>query len=95
MHAMFVAHGPFSGLVKDAARRRALKRSRAHTSDSPAQQPTSHQPTGDCDMNEDGACVLDGFQNTEVYNLVMSLLGVNRKEWAATNGTRGFWERYL
>lgn len=34
------------------------------------------------------------FQNVELYNLVLKLLGA--EAWAApTNGTIGFWDRYL
>jgi hypothetical protein len=53
MHAMFVAHGPFSGAVKDAHARRARRGAR---------------------FDDNGAYVLDGFRNVEIYNLVGSLL---------------------
>jgi len=37
--------------------------------------------------------VLPPFQNVELYNLVVRLLGIDR--WAAeTNGTEGFWDRW-
>jgi hypothetical protein len=61
MHAMFVAHGPFSGAVKDVARIR--RRASRGPDDAP----------GDCDMNEDGACVISGFPNVEIYNLIMKV----------------------
>jgi hypothetical protein len=61
MHAMFVAHGPFSGAVKDVARIR--RRASRGPGDAP----------GDCDMNEDGACVISGFPNVEIYNLIMKV----------------------
>ena len=43
----------------------------------------------------DGAYVMEPFQNVEVYNLVMRLLGVPKNPWAKTNGTVGFWDRYF
>ena len=43
----------------------------------------------------DDVYVMDGFQNVEVYNLVMRLLEVPKDLWAKTNGTVGFWNRYF
>jgi hypothetical protein len=43
----------------------------------------------------DDAYVMDWFQNVEVYNLVMRLLGVPKDLWAKTNGTAGFWDTYF
>ncbi|KAF9783199.1 Phosphodiest-domain-containing protein [Thelephora terrestris] len=43
----------------------------------------------------DDAYIMDPFQNVEVYNLVMRLLGVPKNLWARTNGTDGFWDRYF
>lgn len=43
----------------------------------------------------DDVYVMDGFQNVEVYSLVMRLLGVPQDLWAETNGTTGFWDRYF
>jgi len=37
---------------------------------------------------------MNGFQNVEIYNLVVKLLGIEDKA-AATNGTKGFWEQFL
>jgi hypothetical protein len=75
MHAMFVAHGPFSGAVKDVQRlRRRAPASGAFVDD---------------------AYVIDGFKNVEIYNLVMTLLGVDKRVRAPNNGTDGFWEEYL
>ena len=34
------------------------------------------------------------FQNVEVYNLVIKLLGIDAYA-ASNNGTVGFWDRYL
>jgi len=37
---------------------------------------------------------MNGFPNVEIYNLVMKLLGT--EAWAVkTNGTTGFWDKYL
>lgn len=37
--------------------------------------------------------VLPPFQNVELYNLVVRLLGIDK--WASeTNGTEGFWDRW-
>ncbi|KAG8992013.1 hypothetical protein FRB90_001117, partial [Tulasnella sp. 427] len=36
--------------------------------------------------------VMEGFQNVEIYGLVMKLLGLNG---APTNGTEGFWDAWL
>ena len=78
MYAMFVAHGPFSNVVK------ALH----HQSWMPNKNKGWHSTSDD-------VYVMDGFQNVEVYNLVMKLLGVPKNLWAKTNGTAGFWDRYL
>ncbi|RDB14576.1 hypothetical protein Hypma_016311 [Hypsizygus marmoreus] len=41
-----------------------------------------------------GAYIMDRFQNVEVYSLVMKLLGI--EDYATpTNGTLGFWDKYL
>jgi hypothetical protein len=37
---------------------------------------------------------MNGFQNVEVYNLVMRLLAIGDKA-ARTNGTDGFWDVYF
>jgi hypothetical protein len=100
MHAMFVAHGPFSGAVKHASRGRALKRRSGRIrSDrlpvSPPESESSMSPPGDCDAMEDGACIISGFRNVEIYNLVMNLLCINKDTRAPNNGTVGFWEEYL
>jgi hypothetical protein len=36
---------------------------------------------------------MNGFQNVEIYNLVVKLLGIDTK--ANTNGTDGFWDLYF
>lgn len=78
MYAMFVAHGPFSSVVKATH----------HESLLPNKNKGWHSTSDD-------VYVMDGFQNVEVYNLVMKLLGVNRSLTAKTNGTEGFWDKYF
>ncbi|KAG6906153.1 hypothetical protein DXG01_015660 [Tephrocybe rancida] len=77
MHAMFIAHGPFSTDVK------AL-----HQSGVKAQ-------TGDhWHSTASNTYIMERFPNVEIYNLVIKLLGIG--EFAApTNGTAGFWDKYL
>ncbi|KAG8214524.1 alkaline-phosphatase-like protein [Butyriboletus roseoflavus] len=42
----------------------------------------------------DGTYIIPGFANIELYNLVMRLLDI--EAWAApTNGTAGFWDKYV
>ena len=48
-----------------------------------------------CRSTADDVYVMDEFQNVEVYNLVMKLLGVPKDIRAKTNGTVGFWDRYF
>lgn len=78
MHAIFVAHGPFFTSVK-------------------AQH---HQPSRHVEAKRRGwhfvqgdTYILDTFQNVEIYNLVMKLLGI--ADIAPNNGTAGFWDQYL
>jgi len=78
MQAMFVAHGPFSNVVKTLHRQSWM--------------PNRNKGW---DSTSNDAYVMDGFQNVEVYNLVMRLLGVPKKLWARNNGTVGFWDRYF
>jgi hypothetical protein len=78
MHAMFIAHGPFSKVVKDLYQRNELL---ARSADG------WHSTTHD-------TYIMHRFQNVEIYNLIAKLLGIS--EYAAnTNGTRGFWDKYL
>ena len=37
--------------------------------------------------------VMETFQNVEIYNLMMKLLGI--RDVASTNGTEGFWDKYF
>ena len=87
MHAMFVAHGPFSHEAKAQVQ--------AHTRRSMGM---GRRPAGKCEgwhSTSDGAYILDTFQNVELYNLVMKLLGTPSQYTAPNNGTAGFWDRYL
>ncbi|KAG1870066.1 alkaline-phosphatase-like protein, partial [Suillus subluteus] len=42
-----------------------------------------------------GAYVVPVFQNVEIYNLVMRLLGLDATDTAITNGTAGFWDEFV
>jgi hypothetical protein len=79
MHAMFVAHGPFSTAVKVQHK----QTSRFARSKKQGWHSTSKD-----------AYVMETFQNVEIYNLVMKLLGISQFS-APTNGTAGFWDQYL
>ncbi|KAI0060321.1 Phosphodiest-domain-containing protein [Artomyces pyxidatus] len=82
MYAMFVAHGPFSAVAKAVHQSRSLG-ARSLWNSNKGWHSTS-----------DDTYVMDGFQNVEIYNLVMNLLGI--EQWAAgNNGTKGFWGQYL
>ena len=85
MHAIFVAHGPFSHDAKTLHQRRTAGLSRLLG--------RKNRVDG-WHSTEAGAYVMKTFQNVELYNLVLKLLGA--EAWAApTNGTIGFWDRYL
>ena len=83
MHAMFVAHGPFTAVIK------ALHQSR----DTLARRWLS-RPNKGWHSTSDDTYVMDTFANVEIYNLVLKLLGVEAFK-APTNGTEGFWDRYF
>ncbi|KAF8139188.1 alkaline-phosphatase-like protein [Mycena galopus ATCC 62051] len=85
MHAMFVAHGPFSSVVKVLHQgpsgglglaRRLLSR-----------------PNKGWHSTADDTYVMDKFENVQIYSLVMRLLGVEKI--APTNGTAAFWDKYF
>lgn len=86
MRAMFVAHGPFSAVTKavhqshNTLARRVFGLSR---------------PNKGWHSTSDDTYVMNGFQNLEVYGLVMKLLGVAGDKVAPTNGTSGFWDVYF
>lgn len=70
MHAIFVAHGPFSQGAKAAVFARE-------------------------ESDGKGEYVMPGFQNVEIYNLVMRLLGLDATDTVITNGTTGFWDAFV
>jgi len=76
---MFVAHGPFSHEVKAQHQQRS----------------NFARAKKGWHSTSDDTYVMETFQNVEVYNLVMKLLGVPDNLIASTNGTRGFWDQYL
>lgn len=85
MHAMFVAHGSFPSLVKSF-----------HQSRSGANFLTRRLSDANKGWHSatDNTYVMDTFQNVEIYNLIMRLLGIE-KHAARTNGTKGFWDHYF
>ncbi|KAI1794902.1 Phosphodiest-domain-containing protein [Ganoderma leucocontextum] len=97
MHAMFVAHGPFSAVVK------AIEAGRIQSaSSSPARRLASlfgrdaglARPNKGWHSTADDAYVMETFENVQVYNLMMKLLGIEEHA-APTNGTKGFWDKYF
>lgn len=87
MHAVFVAHGPFSTNVKDVHSERSVASSVARLSKQGSPSPGWHSI-------EDSVYVMEGFENVQIYGLVMKLLGL--ENWAArNNGTQGFWDKYF
>ncbi|KAG2151565.1 nucleotide pyrophosphatase [Suillus bovinus] len=45
--------------------------------------------------NGTGEYMMPGFQNVEIYNLVMRLLGLDAADTAINNGTAGFWDPFV
>ncbi|KAI6098123.1 nucleotide pyrophosphatase [Pisolithus sp. B1] len=86
MRAIFVAHGPFSTGVKGITSR-ALGAGAYETMRAEEGEVNGWHSTATDEH------IVQGFQNVEIYNLVMRLLGVD--DVAATNGTVGFWDAYL
>ena len=88
MHAMFVAHGPFSTNVKDVN----SKRSASYLF---SREPKMKAPEGWHSIDkENAAYVMEGFENVQVYGLVMKLLGL--EDWSASNNaTKGYWDKYF
>jgi len=82
MQAMFVAHGPFSAVVKDM-----------HQSKQQSKRGLNWGNKG-WHSTSDDTYVMNTFANVEVYNLVMKLLGIEDHA-ASTNGTAGFWDAYF
>ena len=89
---MFVAHGPFSTNVKDVHNKRSTSWSSALL---PRSAKMNAPPIGWHSINkEESAYVMDGFENVQIYGLVMKLLGL--EEWSArNNATKGFWDKYF
>lgn len=82
MQAMFVAHGPFSAVVKDL-----------HQAKQQSRRGLSWANKGWHSTSED-TYVMNTFANVEIYNLIMKLLGI--EDYAAgNNGTLGFWDSYF
>ncbi|KAJ4482357.1 alkaline-phosphatase-like protein [Lentinula aciculospora] len=80
MHAMFVAHGPFSAVVKDL-----------HRSSFAAWLPWKNKGWH---STSDDTYVMDSFPNVEIYGLVAKLLGMENHA-SHNNGTKGFWDKYF
>ena len=81
MYATFVAHGPFSTNVKDVK----------------GKQPTSlfrRKNNKGWHSIQDSAYVMEGFENVQIYGLVMKLLGLEEFS-AKNNATIGFWDKYF
>ncbi|KAJ6530390.1 alkaline-phosphatase-like protein [Mycena vulgaris] len=83
MHAMFVAHGPFSAVVKVLHQARTSWLARRFLS----------RPNHGWHSTADDTYVMDPFENVQIYSLVMRLLGVDAV--APTNGTTAFWDKYF
>ncbi|KAJ3553887.1 hypothetical protein NM688_g3383 [Phlebia brevispora] len=84
MHAMFVAHGPFSSVVK------AVQQS----SNGGLMRRFLSRPNKGWHHASNDTYILNTFQNVEIYNLMMKLLGIEHRA-APTNGTEGFWDKYF
>jgi hypothetical protein len=87
MYAMFVAHGPFSAVTKAVHQYRSLDTRQIFSR-------SLQRPNKGWHSTSDDTYVMNGFQNVEIYNLVIKLLGI-KKEAAPTNGTDGFWDLYF
>lgn len=85
MRAIFVAHGPFSTDVK------VMQHSRNMLSLRPRRSLDANKGW---DSTSGSDNVINGFQNAEIYNLIMKLLDIEGQA-AKTNGTTGFWNTYL
>ncbi|KAJ7069556.1 alkaline-phosphatase-like protein [Mycena amicta] len=88
MQAMFVAHGPFSSVVKvlhqGRSRSNLVKRILGLG---------LSRPNKGWHSTSDDTYVMDPFENVQIYSLVMRLLGVDKV--APTNGTAAFWDKYF
>ena len=86
MHAMFVAHGSFSSVVKAIAHDREQARGLLPR--------WLSRPNKGWHSTADDTYVMDTFDNVNIYNLMIKLIGVESFA-APTNGTRGFWDQYF
>lgn len=84
MNAIFVAHGPFSSTAKVA-----------HHKQSSSYRIPGLSANKGWHSTSDDTYVMNGFENVEIYNLVMKLLGIPQAEAAHTNGTTGFWDKFF
>lgn len=84
MYAMFVSDGPFSGQAKLSTRSSSNLFSRLIGK---LRGHDGWHTTGE-------TYVMDGFQNIEIYGLIAKLLDIEAYA-VNTNGTSGFWNRYL
>ncbi|KAJ7771942.1 alkaline-phosphatase-like protein [Mycena maculata] len=82
MHAMFVAHGPFSSVVKVLHQARAGLARRLLS-----------RPNKGWHSTADDTYVMNAFENVQIYSLVMRLLGIDAV--APTNGSCNFWDAYF
>jgi hypothetical protein len=78
MQAIFVAHGPFSAVTKVIH----------------GQNSALSRPNQGWHSTSDDTYIMNGFQNVQIYNLVMKLLGIESHA-AKTNGSTGFWDQYF
>jgi hypothetical protein len=78
MRAIFVAHGPFASVAK------AVHQSRR----------SLWNKNEGWHSTSDDVFVIDGFENVQIYGLVMKLLGIEDSA-TSTNGTIGFWDKYF
>ncbi|KAH9841758.1 Phosphodiest-domain-containing protein [Rhodofomes roseus] len=85
MHAIFVAHGPFSAVVKaiehDRQQARVLPRALS-------------RPNKGWHSTSDDTYVMDTFENVNIYNLAIKLLGIEAFA-APNNGTEEFWDQFF
>lgn len=102
MQAMFVAHGPFSHqakmnaqIVAADARATGCHGKTEITKKLPGWDKTPLEASKGVEEEE---YIMEPFANVEIYNLVVKLLGMDRKcgvQIAPNNGTVGFWDKYL
>ena len=64
------------------------------TTDMKALHQSGTKPNDNWHSTGGDAYIMERFPNVEVYNLVAKLLVID-KYAASTNGTDGFWDRYL